>query len=220
MKQTRFSFFAGLFIAVLCLASCRSQQTVTREQAMQLRGNDQLVTISTNLGEIHLVLFDETPAHKNNFLKLAREGFYNNTTFHRVIKDFMIQGGDPLSKDENPENDGSGGPGYTVPAELNPLLKHRHGAVAAARQGDNVNPDRASSGSQFYIVDNEKGTPFLDGKYTVFGQVVKGLDVVRKIAEQPKTRADRPVDDVKMKVTVHKISRKNVAKRYGYNYQL
>ncbi len=220
MKHNKFNLFVCMLVAVLGMASCRSQQTVTREQAMQLKGNDQLVTISTNLGEIHLVLHDETPAHKQNFLKLAREGYYDNTTFHRVIKDFMIQGGDPLSKDDNPDNDGSGGPGYTVPAEINPALKHRHGAVAAARQGDNVNPDRASSGSQFYIVDNEKGTPFLDGKYTVFGQVVQGLDVVRQIAEQPKNRADRPLQDVKMKVKVHKISRKNVARRYGYKYQL
>ena len=97
-------------------------------------------------------LYDETPAHRDNFKKLVAEGFYDGATFHRIIAGFMIQGGDPNSKDDDPYNDGQGGPGYTIPAEFNPNLYHKRGALAAARQGDQVNPERRSSGSQFYVV--------------------------------------------------------------------
>lgn len=186
--------------------------------AQKPKGKDQLVTIETPQGEIKLVLFDDTPKHKENFLKLAKEGFYDGTTFHRVIDGFMIQGGDPNTKDDNPANDGSGNPGYTVPAEINPQHKHVRGALAAARMGDSVNPERASSGSQFYIVENHDGTPMLDEAYTVFGQVVDGLDVVDKIAEVPKGGRDRPLSDVKMKVTVEDVKKKKIAKKYNYDY--
>lgn len=186
--------------------------------AQKLKGRDQLVTIETPQGEIKLVLFDDTPKHKENFLKLAKDGFYDGTTFHRVIDGFMIQGGDPNSKDDNPGNDGAGGPGYTVPAEITPNHKHVRGAVAAARMGDQVNPMKESSGSQFYIVENHDGTPMLDEAYTVFGQVVDGLDVIDKIAEQPKNQRDRPLTDVKMKVTVESVKKKKIAKKYNYNY--
>ncbi|RAU84486.1 peptidylprolyl isomerase [Pontibacter arcticus] len=186
--------------------------------AQKLKGKDKLVTIETPQGEIKLILFDDTPLHKDNFLKLAKDGFYDGTTFHRVIDGFMIQGGDINSKDEDPRNDGSGNPGYTVPAEIKPYHKHVRGAVAAARQGDFANPTRASSGSQFYIVENHDGTPMLDEAYTVFGQVVDGLDVVDKIAEQPKDGRDRPLSNITMKVKVEEVKKKKIAKKYKYDY--
>lgn len=183
------------------------------------KGKEELVTITTPQGEIKLILFEDTPQHKENFLKLAREGYYDGTTFHRVIDGFMIQGGDPNSKDDNPRNDGAGNPGYTVPEEINPNHKHVFGAVAAARLSDQINPERSSSGSQFYIVENREGTPILDEAYTVFGQVVDGLEVVEKIAEQPKDGRDRPLSDVKMEVKVEKVRKSKIAKQYNYNYE-
>ncbi|MBM3176433.1 MAG: peptidylprolyl isomerase [Bacteroidetes bacterium] len=117
---------------------------------------DFLVTISTPMGEMYAILYDETPRHKENFIKLAKEGFFNETLFHRVIQEFMIQGGDPDSRDAAPDKQlGNGGPGYTVPAEFRPGLIHERGALSAARLGDQVNPEKASSGSQFYIVQGK-----------------------------------------------------------------
>ncbi len=179
---------------------------------------DEVVTISTQFGDMVVVLYEETPQHKANFLKLAKEGFYNNTTFHRIIDDFMIQGGDKNSKDEDKTNDGAGDIGYQIPAEFNPKFKHVRGALAAARQGDFVNPKRESSGSQFYIVENHEGTPHLDNQYTVFGQVISGLDVIDKIAEQPKGPRDRPLEDIRMTMKVEKLKKKKITKRYGYSY--
>lgn len=176
---------------------------------------DRLVTIVTQFGEIKLILFDSTPKHKENFLKLAKEGFYNNTTFHRIINNFMIQGGDPNSKDEDPSNDGTGDIGYRIPAEILPSLRHVRGSVAAAR---NNNPQKESSGSQFYIVENHNGTPHLDNNYTVFGQVISGLDVIDKIAEQPKGPMDRPVNPIRMTMKVEKIKKKKITQLYGYQY--
>ena len=239
------------------------------------------VKISTSFGDIIVKLYDETPLHRDNFLKLAKEGFYDGTLFHRVIKDFMIQGGDPDSKGAAKGKQlGAGDAGYTIPAEFVPSLYHKKGALAAARQGDQVNPERRSSGSQFYIVwgDTYKegqlsqlskqmkmmaeqnafdklarenrakimemrrnrdqagllalqdllssqaremakgqaglseaqktaystigGTPHLDGQYTVFGEVIEGLDVVEKIQSVKTRPGDRPVEDIKMKMTV------------------
>lgn len=243
--------------------------------------------IETSLGNITIELYNETPQHRDNFLKLANEGFYNGTTFHRVIKDFMIQGGDPNSKNPEATNLGNGGPGYTIEAEIRPQFYHKKGALCAARQGDQSNPERRSSGSQFYIVQgkpsNEQmlvqmearcnqalmqdiqrafftaeenkeylerlqtcqtnkdqeglktlseevqpllearmeekvftytqeqkdvyaslgGAPFLDQQYTVFGEVVEGLDVIDKIAAVEKD-GEKPVEDIKMKVKVLK----------------
>ncbi|MDO6389511.1 peptidylprolyl isomerase [Pontibacter sp. BT731] len=182
------------------------------------KGKDQLVTISTPHGDMKLVLFDDTPLHKENFLKLARQGFYDGTTFHRVIDGFMIQGGDPNTKDDDPRNDGAGNPGYTVPAEIKPKYKHVRGALAAARMGDQVNPKKESSGSQFYIVENHQGTPQLDEAYTVYGQVIDGLDVIDKIAAQPVDGRNRPLSDVKMTVKVEVVKKKKIAKKYRYTY--
>lgn len=179
---------------------------------------DYVVTISTKLGNIDLILYDETPLHKENFLKLVNEKFYDSTTFHRIIKGFMIQGGDPNSKDKDPGNDGMGGPGYTVPAEFNPKFTHNQGALAAARMGDGVNPQKASNGSQFYIVENKQGTHFLDNNYTVFGQVLKGIEVVENIAQQAKDARDRPTESIVMTVTMKKLKKKKIAKMYGYKY--
>ncbi|MDX5321006.1 MAG: peptidylprolyl isomerase [Bacteroidota bacterium] len=193
-----------------------------------------MVEIITDFGTMKVRLYDETPLHRDNFIKLVEEGFYNDLLFHRVIKSFMIQGGDPDSRGAAPEVQlGSGGPGYTVPAEIRPGLFHKKGALSAARMGDQVNPQRASSGSQFYIVQGNVvpepmlqqfsarsgitytpeqveayktigGTPHLDGQYTVFGEVVEGLEVIDKIAAVQTRPGDRPVQDVKMTVRVVK----------------
>lgn len=166
-----------------------------------------------------MVLYPNTPLHRANFLMLAQKGFYDGTTFHRVINGFMIQGGDPNSKDTNPHNDGQGGPGYTIQAEFNPANKHKKGAVAAARMGDQVNPAKESSGSQFYIVHSPYGANHLDGSYTVFGEVIKGLPVIDKIAKQPSNpQNNRPLYDVKMTVKVEQISKKRITELYGYQY--
>jgi len=180
---------------------------------------DEVVTISTSLGDIRLILFTDTPLHRENFLKKAKSGFYNGTTFHRVIPQFMVQGGDTNSKDSDPTNDGQGQPNEpTIPAELAAGHKHDYGALAAARQGDFANPQRASSSSQFYLVENHQGTHFLDGQYTVFGQVIQGQDVIDKIAALPKDPRDRPLTDLKMTMKVEKLKKKKIAALYGYNY--
>lgn len=185
--------------------------------------------IHTDFGDMKGFLYNETPQHRDNFVKLARAGFYDGLLFHRVIKDFMIQGGDPDSKNAKPGQAlGAGGPVNTIPAEFNPKFIHKKGALAAARQGDQVNPKKASSGSQFYIVQGQKwdpaqletrypnkytaaqkeeyknrgGTPFLDGEYTVFGELTEGFDVLDKIAAVEKDKNDRPLKDVKMTVKI------------------
>ncbi len=201
-------------VAILALAATLASCTVFKPQPKQ-----EVVTISTEMGNIDLVLSDKTPKHKANFLKLTKEGFYNGTTFHRIIDGFMIQGGDPNSKNANPDDDGQGGPGYTIPAEFDPSLTHNPGAIAAARMGDNVNPKKESSGSQFYIVEGKDGAHFLDNNYTVFGQVIRGQEVVERIAEQRKNSFDRPLKDIKMTVTVKNVKQKDLEKIYGYKQQ-
>ena len=182
------------------------------------RKTDELVTITTKYGKIQLVLFDDCPLHKANFLKLAREGYYDGTTFHRVIRGFMIQGGDPNSKDSIPGNDGTGGPGYNIEHEISNKHTHVRGAVCAARQGGAANPQMRSSGSQFYIVENLSGVPRLDGEYTVFGQVVKGMTFVEIIAMAGKDRSDRPFKDITMRVTVEELKREKITELTGYSY--
>ncbi|MCC7429779.1 peptidylprolyl isomerase [bacterium] len=160
---------------------------------------NKTVVISTKFGKIKIKLYDDTPKHKANFIKLATEGFFNGTTFHRVIPNFMIQGGDPNSKNKDKSTHGMGGPGYTIPAEILPNHKHKRGSLAAARMGDNVNPKKESSGSQFYICVVE--TSFLDNAYTVFGEVTEGMDVADKIVAQPKDGRDNPDERIEMTVT-------------------
>lgn len=203
-----------LFVVVAAiLGSCKS---------MQLSGNradkDTLAIVKTKFGEMTLVLYPETPLHRRNFLKMTAEKYYDSTTFHRIIKGFMIQGGDGNSKDDNPSNDGQGNPGYTVPAEFNPTFTHVQGALAAARMGDGVNPEKRSSGSQFYLVENKDGTHFLDQNYTVYGFTLKGIDVISKIAEQPKAPGDRPTSNIKMSVRLLPMNKKKVTETYGYDY--
>ena len=179
---------------------------------------DEVVAITTPQGVIRLILFDDTPLHKANFLQKAKSGFYDGTVFHRIIDNFMIQGGDANSKDADPNNDGMGQPtDPTIPAELAPGHQHVYGAVAAARMGGPAGTP--SSSSQFYLVENHSGTHFLDGQYTVFGQVIQGLDVIDKIAKLPKDGRDHPTADTKMTVKVEKLKRKKISKLYGYKYE-
>ena len=179
---------------------------------------DEVVTITTAQGIIRLVLFDDTPLHKANFLQKAQSGFYDGTSFHRIIDNFMVQGGDSNSKDADPANDGLGRANEgTVPAELGPGHPHLYGSVAAARMGGPAGTP--SSISQFYLVQNHGGAHFLDGQYTVFGQVIQGLDVIDKLAKLPKDERDHPTVDAKMTMKVEKLKRKKIAGLYGYKYE-
>lgn len=175
-----------------------------------------VIQLTTKFGDIVIWLYNETPKHRDNFLKLAKEGYYNGTTFHRIINDFMIQGGDPNSKDDDPSNDGMGGPGYTIEAEFVPGLTHNCGAVAAARTGGPSNPQKRSSGSQFYIVQNKNGTHFLDNDYTVFGKVLSGLEFVDKIVGQPKDGRDRPLQNITMQVKVISLTKNELKEKYNF----
>ncbi|MCH8331378.1 MAG: peptidylprolyl isomerase [Bacteroidetes bacterium] len=220
-KSTLMKNLLSLFLIVIVFNACS-----------QSDGAD--VIISTDFGDMRVKLYDDTPKHKENFLKLAREGYYDSLLFHRVIQYFMVQGGDPDSKNADPEKQlGQGGPDYTLKPEFNDTLYHVKGALAAARMPDHQNPGKESSGSQFYIVHGvpglsdeamdrldeqldrtttpaarEKykqlgGTPHLDGDYTVFGEVISGLDIIDSIAAagvDMKTR--RPTKDIRMKITV------------------
>lgn len=211
------SVFFGLFLSL----SLFSQERTT-------------VLVSTSFGDMVVELYNETPQHRDNFVKLVRERFYDGTLFHRIIPNFMIQGGDPDSKGAAPNVQlGNGGPGYTIPAEFVDGLYHKKGVLAAARLGDAVNPKKESSGSQFYLVQGQVfteeklwslglrsgkkyteeqtktyktigGTPHLDGLYTVFGEVVKGLEVIELIANQKRDKNNRPIKDVEMSISIIK----------------
>ncbi len=151
---------------------------------------DEIVILETSYGDIHIKFFEEeAPQTVENFKKLVKDGFYDGISFHRIISGFMIQTGDP-------KGDGTGGPGYTVPAEISAELNHIAGAVATARLSDAVNPEKASSGSQFYIVHDDFGASGLDGDYTVFGQVIKGQNVVEKIATTKTNSSDKPINPI------------------------
>lgn len=230
-KKLLLILFAGL-LAFSCSDKLPNKSTVQVPEKKEIKQEKTMVIISTDFGDMKAVLYDETPLHKENFVKLAKEGYFDGTLFHRVIDGFMIQGGDPDSKNaKQGQMLGQGGPDYTVPAEFNPQLIHKKGALAAARMADQVNPDKASSGSQFYIAQGKTytkdelmnlgsrmgrsfnkiqidayttvgGVPFLDYEYTVFGEVVEGLDVIDKIARVQKDNYDRPTKDIKMTIKV------------------
>lgn len=158
--------------------------------------------IVTNLGTIKVKLYKGTPKHRENFAKLALTGFYDGLIFHRVIDGFMIQGGDPYSRDTSrraQELIGQGGPGYTIPAEFVPEYKHIKGALAAARMSDVANPMKESSGSQFYLVQDTGACVPLDGSYTVYGQTVEGIEIIDRIAKVPVNNRNRPLNDVVIK---------------------
>lgn len=158
--------------------------------------------IITNMGTITIKLYSKTPKHRDNFEKLALTGYYDGLLFHRVINGFMIQGGDPNTKESTPEaiaKYGQGGPGYTIPAEFIPEYTHKKGALAAARKGDVANPMKESSGSQFYLVQDATACAQLDGDYTVFGETVKGLDIIDRIASVEVDGRKRPTVDVRIK---------------------
>jgi peptidyl-prolyl cis-trans isomerase B (cyclophilin B) len=286
MKRTVFIF---ALISLALFQSCA-------QKGSNKGPKDFVVTIHTDFGDMVAILYDETPKHKANFLKLAQEGYYNDQLFHRVIQGFMIQGGDPNSKDAAAGVPlGTGGPGYEIDAEINPKFYHKKGALSAARTPDQINPMKKSSGSQFYVVQGQivppdqtrydfmklntamsqmfqdpaykpmfdslialrntgdvnvynakvisliprvekatgvtiarseeavntystvGGAPHLDGEYTVFGQVIKGLEVIDQIAAQP-TNAERPVKDIKMTMDVEELPRAEITSRYGYQY--
>lgn len=175
-------------------------QAEAQAEESEIPGEDTaLFDIQTSMGTIRIRLYDDTPLHKDNFEALVDEKFYDGILFHRVIDGFMIQTGDPLTKDpERMREWGEGGPGYTIPAEIVPEHTHKKGAVAAARRGDEANPYRESSGSQFYIVQDPAHCKHLDGAYTVFGETVSGFDVIDRIAKVQTLRNDRPVSDVKI----------------------
>ncbi|MES2618711.1 MAG: peptidylprolyl isomerase [Bacteroidota bacterium] len=174
---------------------------------------EEIIQLTTKYGTMYIWLYKATPLHRNNFLKLAKEGYFDSTTFHRIIQNFMIQGGDPNSKDSDPSNDGSGGPGYTIPAEIRDTIKHDRGALAAARTN---NPAKASSGSQFYICHSKAGTSGLDGNYTVFGMVMKGVEVIDAIIVQPADANNRPLTDIKMSVKVLEKTLSEIKTEYNY----
>lgn len=186
-------------------AKSESEQTtdISMEEKIafdpQVLPEDPVFEIKTTKGNMIVRLYKETPLHRDNFVKLASERYYDGILFHRVIHNFMIQCGDPDSRTAAPgERLGSGGPGYTVPAEFVPELYHKKGALASARTGDAVNPEKASSGSQFYIVHNEATCRQLDGNYTVFGEVIEGLEIIDIIASAETGPADRPVEDIRI----------------------
>ena len=189
MKKIALALLATVFMFNVSLMS----QTKTQQKVVKF-------VIHTDFGDMKGFLYNDTPQHRDNFVKLAKSGFYDGTLFHRVILGFMIQGGDPNSKTAKPGQQlGSGDLGYTIPAEFNKAYTHKRGALAAART---ENPTKASSASQFYIVEPEKGAHFLDNNYTVYGEITEGFDVITKIASTPKDGADRPLKDVKMTVKI------------------
>jgi len=178
-------FFVFAFLVLPILAFCANDQVKKAEKS------DDIVIIETDFGEIQFGLFkDAAPLNVQNIIKLVEKDFYNGTTFHRVVPDFVIQGGDPLTKDNNPANDGTGGPGYYLKDEYSKDLKHLEGTVALAKARDDQN------GSQFYICLEKLN--FLDGKYTIVGQVIKGMDAAYKIAEVKRDKNDRPIKNVTM----------------------
>lgn len=233
MKKIIFTFSVVLASCALFAGSGKNtppkKDTISLKKLTKPMDTSKYVIITTEYGDIKIRLYDETPQHRDNFIKLAKQGFFDSTLFHRVIPTFMIQGGDPNSKTATPGQPlGMGDVGYRIPAEFSKTLIHKRGVLAAARDG---NPEKASSGCQFYITVGKKytddelarismstgvtwtedqkkiyreigGTPMLDMNYTVFGEVVSGIDIVDKIVTEPRDPSDRPYKDIRMKVKV------------------
>lgn len=191
-----------IIAAALAIASCAcrnesEQATETQTEMENTQIAEPMFDMVTSHGTMRLKLYSMTPKHRDNFVKLVKEHYYDGLRFHRVIEGFMIQGGDPYSRDTSKANLwGQGGPDYTVPAEFVNQYWHKKGAIAAARKGDMANPTKASSGSQFYIVHDENACLYLDGQYSIFGEVIEGLEVIDKIATVETDYYDRPMEDV------------------------
>lgn len=204
MRKTGIILAAAITIC-LCAASCGNRKggkKVADEQKdsiTMVQNSEPEFDIITTEGTIRVKLYSKTPRHRDNFCKLVSEHYYDSLLFHRVINGFMIQTGDPYTRDSSKaELYGQGGPDYTIPAEFVNEYYHKKGALAAARRGDTANPRRSSSGSQFYIVQDEMNCIHLDGQYTVFGETIDGLDVIDRIASAPTDRRDRPVKDIRI----------------------
>lgn len=208
------NFLASLAIFMV-IVSCQKKGTEVAQPTSEPKV--QLVELNTNFGTMTFYLYENTPLHKANFLKLCNEKFFDSTTFHRLVTSFVIQGGDPNSKDSIPENDGNGGPGYTIPIELHDSLKHVRGAIGAARLGDAENPLKASNGSQFYVCLNTNQTQHLNQNYTVFGFVIKGMDVADKIVVQSKNSAGRPLKPIRMWTKIIEKTKEEILTEYGYS---
>lgn len=190
---TIFAVFMSFAVSAQFAMSAPKTTTATKEEVKKMSGTKAI--IETKFGNITLKFFpDVAPGHVKNFIDLAKKGFYDGTTFHRVIPGFMIQGGDPNSKDHNKSKHGQGGPGYTIKAEFNDK-PHKRGILSMARAG---HPD--SAGSQFFICVQD--APFLDKQYTAFGEVESGMEVVDKIVSQPRDPNDNPNDRIEMKVKI------------------
>jgi peptidyl-prolyl cis-trans isomerase B (cyclophilin B) len=229
MKKNIVTLLLSCFSLALLADGGTDSKVIIQEKTTKKMDSSTYVLITTEYGDIKIRLYDETPLHRDNFIKLTKEKFFDSTLFHRVIPSFMIQGGDPQSKTAQPGQPlGMGDVGYRIPAEFNSNLIHKRGVLAAAR--DN-NPQKASSGCQFYITQGRKyadaeldqiakargitwtdaqlqtykelgGTPSLDMNYTVFGEVIYGLEVVDKIAAEPRNGSDRPNKDIRMTVKI------------------
>ena len=173
--------------------------TVSLARSRSRLPQEPVFDIVTTMGTIRVKLYKDTPKHRDNFIKLALTHYYDNVLFHRVIDGFMIQGGDPYTRDTSRvEEWGEGGPGYTIDAEILPEHTHKKGALAAARRGNLANPMRESSGSQFYLVQDSTNCKHLDGEYTVFGETIGGLNVIDRIARVQTDRFDHPVNPVRI----------------------
>ena len=175
----------------------QADSTATVQTMENKQIEEPMFDIYTSKGKMRIKLYNKTPKHRDNFVKLVNEKYYDGVRFHRVIEGFMIQTGDPYSRDTAKiDLWGQGGPDYTVPAEFVNEYWHKKGALAAARRGDMANPTKASSGSQFYIVHDENACLHLDGQYSIFGEVVEGLEIIDRIATVDTDPYDRPLEDV------------------------
>ncbi len=210
--------FIRVMVLLLALAPVINNEPVAAQDPIPDSEHDYLVTLETRYGNMMMILYDETPMHKENFIELAKAGVYDGNLFHRVIEHFMIQSGDPSTTNITPAWDQEIIPPH-VPAEINPKFSHRRGTVGAARYGGERNPLKNSSPTQFYIVRHDRAAPHLDGEYTVFGQVMSGMEVADIIAEKPTDERDRPLEDVRIKrVKVEKVKRSDIMKFYNFSY--
>ena len=197
MKRIVLMLAAAVLVASCACRNESDQSAETQTEMENTQISEPVFDIVTSHGTMRVKLYDKTPKHRDNFVKLVKEKYYDGIRFHRVIEGFMIQTGDPFSRDTTMvDRWGQGGPDYTVPAEFVNEYWHKKGALAAARKGDMANPTKASSGSQFYIVHDENACLHLDGQYSIFGEVIDGLNVIDRIAVVPTDMYDRPYEDV------------------------